>query len=434
MNRAFNEDTSAGRFRLPQYSRTGYGVKVGIGNSSRFLDLIYFHAKDDSSSASFVNANSKTSIRAAENAVVGSSFKLTMIKKLTWTGDVAISGLIPDVSANAKSLDSSNSGLRKFINNFLPANRGTQASYAGQSSLSYYAGKFNSSLGYRRIQPNFKSLGTPYLLNDLELITLNSNHTIAKGKLNISTNLSQQHNDLNKDMAAELKTQVANININTILNQHLNLNINLSGYNLKQKNGNPDLADSLRINDTLLLNQWISQINISPSYNIAKGNLLHFISVNLSLQSLKDRNASTAPTSNSNNLSASANYTLSLINKSISFSLNYLFSKYKQESNSYNSNGVTIGTSAQLLKNKALNVQGNVGYYVNKFTGHSTQKSTSYSANISYNAKRHSFNLYANYIYTPPNNEIINAINKTFPYAVATKNFYGGISYNYSIY
>jgi hypothetical protein len=432
LNKAFNEDTVQGRFRLPQYSRKGYGFKVGVGNSSNYLDVIYFHAKDDSSSASVIN---KDFVSAEENAVLGSSFRLAMLKKkMVLTGDMALSGLIPDLSSNSISLDSSNKGLRKFMNNFLPSNMGTLASYAGQSSLSYYSAKYNGSFSYRRIQPNFKSLGTPYLLNDVELVTLNNNYSMAKGKVNISTSLSQQHNNLNNQLPVELRTQVGNININTTITQHLSVNANYSGYNLKQKNGNSQLPDSLRLNDTLLLKQYISQLNISPSYYISKNNLLHYISGNISLQSLKDKNSTTAPHSNSNNLSASANYTLSLIKKSLSFSINYLLSRYKQEANSYNSNGFTIGTSSQLLKNKSLNVQGNVGYYANKFSDISTQKNMSYSANISYNAKRHSFNLFANYIYTPPNNEITKAVNSAFPYAVATKNFYGGISYTYSIY
>jgi hypothetical protein len=308
------------------------------------------------------------------------------------------------------------------------------ASYAGQSSLSYYSGKYSGSLSYRRVQPNFKSLGTPYLLNDIEFVTLNNNYSMAKGKLNVSTSLSQQHNNLDNTLPVELRTQVGNININTILNQHLSVNVNYSGYNLKQKNGNTKIPDSLRLNDTLFLKQRISQLNISPSYYISKGTKLHYISGNVSLQSLKDKNPTTAARSNSNNLSASAGYTLSLIKKSLSFSLNYLFSRYKQEANSYNSNGVTFGTSAQLLKNKSLNIQGNIGYYSNKFSNIGMQKNISYSGNVGYNAKRHSFNLFAYYVYSPPRNEIIDAVNKTFPYAVATKNFSGGISYNYSIY
>jgi hypothetical protein len=82
-----------GRFRFPQYSRKGYGIKIGVGNSSRYLDVIYFHAKNDSNSASVVNRNF---IRAQENAVLGSSFKLTMLKKkMIFTGDMTIRRIDP---------------------------------------------------------------------------------------------------------------------------------------------------------------------------------------------------------------------------------------------------------------------------------------------------------------------------------------------------
>lgn len=430
LNKAFNEDTSAGRSRAPQYSRKGYGFKIGIGNSSRFLDVIYFHAKDDSSSAT----NFKNSVRAQENSVVGSSFKLTLRKKITWTGDMAISGLIQDLGSKKTNLESSNKSLKKFIDHFLPNNPGTLAAYAGQSSLTFNSRKINSSLSYRRVQPNFKSFGTPYLLNDVELIGLNNNLSIAKGKLNINTNLSHQHNNLDNSRPIELKTRTGNVNINALITQRFSVNMNYSGYNLRQKNGNPKIPESLRLSDTVLLKQRVSQLNIAPSYYITKENKIHFINGNISLQSLKDKNPTTAARTNSNNLSASASYTLSLIKKALSFSLNYLYSRYKQESNSYNSNGVTLGTSAQLLKNKNLNINGNFGYYSNKFSNTGTQKNYSYSANVGYNLRRHSFNLFANYVYSRPNNEIMNAVNKTFPYAVATKNVAGGLSYSYSIY
>ena len=234
LNKAVNEDTTSGRFRLPQYSRTGYGIKIGIGNLSRYFDLVYFHAKDDSSSASFVKDTTKNYIRAQENAVLGTSFKLTMVKKLILTGDFAISGLIQDQSFDKRGLDSSNPGLRKFIRNFLHNNASTLANYAGQSSLSFYNRNFNSNLGYRRVQPNFKSLGTPYMINDIELISWLNNFSMVKGKINVSTSLSHQHNNLDNTLPVEMRTQVGNFNINTILGQHFNLNFNYSGYNLKK--------------------------------------------------------------------------------------------------------------------------------------------------------------------------------------------------------
>ena len=194
------------------------------------------------------------------------------------------------------------------------------------------------------------------------------------------------------------------------------------------------MPDSLRLNDLVFLKQLVTQINLSPTYYTTKGNLLHYINGNLSLQSLKDKNHVATVHQNSNNLSASANYTLSLLKESLSFTLGYLFSRYRQEANSYKSNGVTFGSSSQLLKNKSLNIQGNISYYLNKYSSINTQKNITYSANVSYNAKHHSFHLFANYISNKPNNAIMDAVNKTFPYVVATQNFSGGVSYNYSIY
>lgn len=435
LNKPINQDTIAGRFRAPQYSRKGYGVKIGIGNAKRFFDVMYLHAEDDSSSARILNTNTRNNLHAQENAVVGSSFKLTMIKKLIWTGDMAISGLIPDITPGKKSFDSSHQKLKNFIDDFLPGSANLQAGYAGQSSLYYRSKTYTGNFGYRRVAPNFRSLGTPYLLRDIELLTLNNTHTIAKGKLNLSTSLSQQHNNLDKNSKTELRTQVGNINANAILSQHWTINANYSGYNLKQKNGNPGLPDSLRINDTILLKQRISQFTAGPSFNITKGNIMHYMNGNVSVQKLKDKNATTAARTNSNNLSASLSYTLSFIQEALGFSIDYSLSNYKQQGNSYKSNGIIFGTSSQLLKNKSLNIQGNFGYYLNKFSATaSTQKNISYSGNIGYNVKRHSFNVFANYVYTPVNNEITNAIDKTFPYAVATKNFSGGVSYSYSIF
>ncbi|MEO6000253.1 MAG: hypothetical protein ABIN89_25675 [Chitinophagaceae bacterium] len=431
LNKGISEDTTGGSFRAPQFSTTGYGVKVGIGNATQFFDLIYFHAKDDSSSASFINNSTKNAVLARENAVLGSSFRLVLLKKLTVTGDAAISGLIPDISNNQQGQDSSRQGLKNFIGNFLPDNPSLEASYAGQSSLTYYTSGYNSSFSYRRVQPNFKSLGTPYMISDNELLSWLNNFSLVKGKVNVSASISHQHNNLEKNLVAEMQTQVANVNINTILGQHFNVNLNLSGYNLKQKNGNAQLPDSLRLNDSFLLKQQIYQFNINPTYNFTKGSLLHYISGSLSLQTLTDKNKATAVQSNSNNLSTSINYNLAFMNRPYSFSLSYLFNRYKQLANAYTSNGATIGTSAQFLKNRSLNIQGNIGYFLNHFSDSKT-KNISYSLNAGYSIKHHSFNLFANYIYTPPVNKIIEAINKTYPYAVATKNYGGGLSYNYS--
>ena len=430
LNKAINQDTSSGSFRTPQYSRTGYGIKAGIGNASRFIDLLYFHAKDDSSSATVIRSSSGNSLKAQENAVVGTSFKLTISKKWIWTGDASVSGLIQDLSGK-RSFDSSNQSLKNFMSNFLPDSSDISAHYAAQSSLIFYTPIFSSNLSYRRVQPGFKSLGTPYMVDDVELISFLNNFSVAKGKVNVSTQLSQQHNNLSKSLEAELRTQVATMNVNAIAGQHLNVNLNYSGYNLKQRNDRNSLPDSLRLNDTVLLNQRISQYGISPTYNFTKGNKLHFFSGNANFQVLKDKNTTTAKQNNSNNFSSSLNYTLSLVDKYYSFSLMGIYSEYKQENNSYTSFGPTIGVSAQLLKDKNLNLQANIGLLSNNFNNGTKQKNTTYTVSSTYHVKKHAFNFFINYVYTPTNT-INNAINLAVPYSVTTKNMYGGLTYNYT--
>jgi hypothetical protein len=433
LNKAITVDTV--QKNIPKYLRKAYGAKIGYGSTSNFIDLIYFHAKDDSTSVYFKDKD--TVIHPQENAVFGTAFKLTFFKKLLWTGDMAVSGWTPNLSADSITSDSTEyKKLINFANNFMTVNISSLASFAGQSSLSYYSRYFNASFYYRRVQPNFNSLGTPYLITDIEQFSLTDNFSVAKGKLNINSGISQQHNNLDKKLNTELKTLSENIGVNAILSKHLNLYLTYFGYHQNQK-----VNIDTTINDSALVQQSISQFSATASYNLTKGTKLHFISGTLNLSSLDNKNKYLAPQTNSNNLSASVGYSLGFIKKSYSFSVNGLYNRYKQDSTNYKSYGGNIGSVISLLKEKNLNVQGSVGLFYNSFILSNGTKNNSsnftYSLNTGYTAKRHSFNLFFNYLYTPPKiingKEIKDQINKTFQYAAAFKSFTGSISYTYRL-
>ncbi|MEP7374153.1 MAG: hypothetical protein ABI675_12235 [Chitinophagaceae bacterium] len=422
LNRKINEDTTSGRYMLPQFSRVAYGVKIGVGNSSNYFDLIYFHAKDDSASAKVI---SKANYRPQENTVLGSSFKVTIIKKIIFNTDFAISGLTQDISLPAATSDSANTVLLKLMGKFVATNGSTVANWAGQSTLQFLLNNYTTTLGYRRVQPDFKSLGTPYMLNDIELINWMNNFSLSKGKLNITTAISGQHNNLNKKLTTEMNTLTGNLNINAMLSQRFNLNVNYSGYSLRQKDGTLQLKDSTR------LHQDIHQFSLTPSYTIINTSKSHTISGNVNYMLLDDKNPATSAFTNSNNLSGSLNYTLGLVKQSSSFTLSGLVSQYNQDTNYYRTYGATLSSSAQVLKNKQLGLQGSAGYLFNQSSYGSAQGNLTFSGNIGYRLKHHSFNAFANYIYTPYN-PINNIIYKNVPQAVATKNLAGGLSYNYS--
>lgn len=422
LNRKINEDTTSGRYLLPQFSRVAYGVKIGVGSSSNYFDLIYFHAKDDSASAKVI---SKSNYRPQENTVLGSSFKVTLVKKIILNTDFAISGLTQDISLPAATSDSANTGLLKLMDKFVATNSSTVANWAGQSTLQFLLKGYTTTLGYRRVQPGFKSLGTPYMLNDIALLNWMNNFSLSKGKLNITTNISDQHNNLDKKLTTEMNTLTGNLSINALLSQRFNLNLNYAGYTLQQIDGTLQLKDSTR------LQQDIHQFSLTPSYTIVKTTKSHTISGNINYMFLDDKNPATSAFTNSNNLAGSLNYTLGLVKQSCSFTLSGLFSEYKQDTNYYRTYGATLSSSAQVLKNKQLGLQGSAGYLFNQSSYGTAQGNLTFSGNIGYRLKHHSFNAFANYIYTPYN-PINTIITKNIPQAVATKNLAGGLSYNYS--
>jgi hypothetical protein len=424
LNRAVDQDTAINNFRAPQYSRKGYGAKIGYGNSSNFIDLSYFHATDDSSSASFVIPNGKKFNPAKDNAVFGASAKLTLFKKLIVLADVAASGLTQDLSAEDRISDSGTTNLMKVMNNFITDNNSSVAGFAGQTSLIYNSLNFNTNLSYRRVEPQFKSLGTPYLVSDQELISWTNYLSLGMGKFAVSTVLSQQHDDLDKNLPTEIKTLFGSAFINWIIDSNFSAGLGYSGYDFRNKAGTQSLKDSTT------LHQLVSQFNLNPGYHFTRGYKLHYISATMNYSVLNDKNRFTSSRTNNDNLSASLNYTLGLIKKYCSFSGSAIYSNYKQDTTSYNSYGGILGASLQLLKNRNLNIQGNVGFYFNKFNSGNSQQNVTYSFSAGYLLKRHSFNAFANYIYTPPNN--INAIiSKNATYAVASKNLAGGITYIY---
>lgn len=421
LNRKVNEDTTSGRFAQPQFSRNAYGIKVGIGNKKQYVDLIYFHAKDDSNS---VNIISKGRYRSQENTVIGTSFQLKPFKKITFKGDVAVSGLTEDLGTSLT--DSVSGGIEnKIMSKLMRYRASTDANWAMQTSVMYAQKKYNTTFSYRRVQPGFKSLGTPYLLNDIELFNWVNNLMLLKNRMTINMSLSNQRNNLKRNLNAQMNTTVGTVNFHTVVSRKFMFNLSYSGYQLKQKVG------VVKLNDSFRLKQQIHQLNVMPSYMITRTSLSHSFTPTLSYMKLNDGNVVTSPFTSSSNISTSFNYVLGFVKRGVSINAAVLMNQYKQDTTRFTTYGANMGGSAGFLKNKALNVQLSTGYMLNQSNIGDVQGNLTFSGNLSYRKRKHAFNLHGNYIYTPynPINEVVaTALSQT----VASRNFMGSISYQYS--
>lgn len=423
LNKAITEDTTFEKNRMPQYARTGYGFKIGYGNTKQNLSVQFLHAKDDTTSIQRIK-DSLTTILPQENTVLGSSWHFLFFKKLTFTGDVAVSLLNRDMSY--QRIDTI--GYVKvptFTQKIQPINYSSVLSYSGQSMLTLVLRNLNVSAGYRRIEPDFVSLGVPYMLNDVEMLTGNIATTFFKGRLSVNAMANSQHNNLERMLASELQTKTGNVGINAFVSNHVNLNLNFMGVSVYQKNGLLQIPDSIR------MNQLMWNATLSPVFTFSNQRHQQTVSASFNYTDLNDKNPTTSSQSSTQSIAASLNYSL-FFNKGFwGINSTEMYSEYKQLNNTYQSVGMNGGIMLQLLKQHNLSIQGTAGYFLNKSMSGTVGNNTTFSFNTSYSQKKNSFGIYLSYILTPPVN--LNPLNVVYhvPIAVNSRNFTGGINYGF---
>lgn len=427
LNKAITYDTTVDLRSMPQYSRLGYGFKIGVGSTKQNFSMQFFNAKDNKNSINVPldPQDPLSRIAPQENSVLGTSWRFTLLKRLSFTGDLALSLLNQDIRYDY--IDEI-SGLKipKFVKAIAPPNYSSVLSYSGQTMLGMNLKRLNMNFGYKRVGPDFVSLGVPYAINDIQMFTGSVSSNLFKNKISINASGNHQANNLDKSRASTIQTNMGNVNINAFISQKWNLNINTTGVYVYQQDGLITLTDSTR------MNQLMTSYNFSPTYSLGGQRFMNTIGGNFSYTNLNDRNAATKQYTNGSSFNTSINHNL-LINKYAAgtiFSVNY--SKYLQSNHSYQSIGINVGGNMALLKSKSLSVNGTVGYYINQSTSYKTGNNTTFSLNGTYRLKKHSFNLFTNYIITPPVN--LNPLDDIYkvPYAVNSRNFSGGINYSYS--
>jgi hypothetical protein len=423
LNKAVQEDTSFAHPIEPQYARIGYGFRLGVGGVKNNLSFSFFHAKDDMGSITRLQ-DTLTTILPQENSVVGASWHFTLFHHWVWTGDLAAGLLNRDQSY--QEIDSI--GYYKIptlMRKIMPINWSSVFSYAGQSQLSFTWKSINASAGYRRIAPDFVSLGVPYMLNDLEMVNGNFGGSFDKGRLSTNLSFTTQHDNLSHQLVSTLLTRTGNLGLNAFVSQHLNLNATVTAVQVYQRNGTEQLSDSVRMNQLMLA------FTLAPTINFSDNNYQHTITASLSYTDLNDHNPVTSELAGGNNISTSLNYSLYFNHSFWGLNTSLLYSQYGQGENKYESTGLNAGANMQLLSGHQLALQGSIGYFLNHYTSSPTGNNTTFSFNGNYTLQHHSLGVYLNYVLTPPIN--LNPLTTIYhiPIAVNSRNLAGGIQYGF---
>jgi hypothetical protein len=214
LNRATEVDTTSGSLQPFSYTRHGYAVKMGVGNTNRYLDLSLVKAKDDSLSAS-ADFLSRSMVTPAENLVVGISSRIGFLKSFYWEGEGAVSIYTHNINSQFQldSLSDIPVFLANSVRRITQINGSSEFYSAFQTALGYRSRLFSLRLQYRRIDPRYQSMGAYFLNNDVENITINPSVIMLNRRLRFSGSMGLQRDNLQYQKQATATRVIAAANL-----------------------------------------------------------------------------------------------------------------------------------------------------------------------------------------------------------------------------
>lgn len=325
---------------IPAYERWGYGAKMRFGSETNHVALSVFRGKDDENSITVDTSN--IDITPAENLVWSFYTKQKIKKRFTFDFEYAFSGYTRDIRNQQNVLDNFN-----YYNNlggvFTP-NATTQYNKAIVTNLSYAHEKYNVKFTYKRIDPEYESMGTPFLNNDLENLTGALSWKMFNKLMSITTTGGFQRNNLDESRVTKETRMALGLNVSYTFKKKLNLAFNYSNFTSNVQQEQYLAVDSLEFFQTTH--------NISFRANYKLGNSKKkkqdlIFSTNYQLANDSYDNSTTIT---NNNLGYK--HSIKALGLSMFASFNYNKSVFQGlETDSY---GPTVNASKSLMKKKVV--------------------------------------------------------------------------------
>jgi hypothetical protein len=386
---------------LPNFARKGYAIKLGVGTEKNFFDLILLRIHDDSSSISQIDTGT---IRTPEqNVVLGANSRFTFFKKLIWETEAAFSLFTTDLWAEPISDIEENSLLRS-MNNFFGINQSSEYYYAIRSSLGWKSRNWSLKLEYRRIEPNYRSMGAYFFNNDIQNITLTPSFRLFKRKLVVSGSVGLQNDNLRKTKKVTSSRTIGSASISINPSSKYGLDLLYSNYSISQKSGR------MTLNDTTKVQQANHNFSFMPRVMFISMKRSHMIMLIYNLAMLSDKNQFTDTITNFKVQTAQLNYIFGLLQSRWSFTFGAM---YLQTDNYLGSTGTVsgnLGISKSLFNDK-LSMTWN-----NSVTHNNSSQAGCwiYNSNISCNYRAGNHNNFRLNIYFTGNYNDTGSVNQSF--------------------
>jgi hypothetical protein len=247
------------------YERWGGAVKVKAEKNSRLIEAVYMHLNDRASNNTSLIAGSEL---PKQNAVVGLKAATQIAKKIKFEGDYAFSMYSENTLLPALAIDD-----YTYINQIFNNRASSRYSGAGSLGVNYDESKYGLGINYKRIAPDYYSLGSPFITNDIEEISGSFRTGLLKQKLQMQSALGQQKNNLDGSQNLQNKRLIGSLSINAAISSQLNFQTSYSNFSSNSKLMRDLYSDSLRISQVnesgnAQLNYAISNKQLSQNYSV----------------------------------------------------------------------------------------------------------------------------------------------------------------------
>lgn len=369
----------------PSFRRTAASLKIGYGTEQNFVDIILLKGQDDANSINY--SSTETMITPAENFVAGIYTKQQLLKNFLFEFEFAQSVYTKNIDENDADTLKGDFLTKPFSFLMDHTNASTTHSTAMEGSLGYRKDTYSVRIKYREVGPDYQSMGTYFMQNDIRNITLEPSVNLFKSQLQVAGSFGYQTDNLDNRRASTTQRKIGSIAMNGRAGAHYTGNLSYSNYDIGQAAGTVPL-------DTLIqVSQTTQSIGTLHNLFFSGEQLTHNFMVSYNYQTLSDRNPNTSGYSNYNTTTVLGSYLLSMIKLKLNFTGSYTYTTFTLPSQETIISGPTAGITKMLLNN-ALSVNVSYSSLDYKVANETQRKINRISMNTTYRvAKKHRLNL-----------------------------------------
>jgi len=347
LNKATVIDSVTQSLAPQAFTRKGYAIKVGYGTKRSFIDFSYLNAKDDSVGFQKSQLNRQFNpIAPSGNSVVGYKGQISFLKYFSIESEGAVSLYTRNLHTTLP-IDSLEDPILKTIRKFATVNATSELYTAFSAGVGYRDKKYGLKLNYRRIDPEFKSMGAYFITSDIEAWTIAPSFVAWKNKISFNGSIGIQKDNLQNQKSATNKRFIGAGNASLQLNDKFGLDASYSNYSNNQTPNTVRFADSLRIVQTT------EMYSLMPRYIFTNEKYTHMVALAATLSNLNDFNQFFADSAVSRNMDTKqlmANYSIGFIKQGINLNASVNTTKLNGMGIDQTYTGFSLGGDVSLLK------------------------------------------------------------------------------------